>query len=240
MDASGRAPGKDQGSMGNELMGVAPQNLARDAAGVSLTQPERNFLDALLSLASASLASPTSPGESDETDAPDDMPVEDPFKVVVPTDYIPKARAKKPYMKKERPVPGIAELVRLGRKVHLSEDDVGYVLRWVVEKDEEALTFDKNGKRMLRNPAVRKFINAAAAAGLCSGTTASKEEIADFYTRRMRCEVLPDAIRNDAADKLAKLMGYNPKSEGGQGSVTVQINCVDPYAVPPKAEVVDA
>ena len=223
--------------MGNELMGVAPQNLARDAAGVSLAQPERNFLDALLSLASASL---TSPDDPDDNDDPDDMPAEDPFKVVVPTDYIPKARAKKPYEKKERPVPGLAELVRLGRKVNLSEDDVGYVLRWVVEKDEEALTLDKNGKRMLRNPVVRKLINAAAAAGLCSGTTASKEEIADFYTRRMRCEVLPDAVRNDAADKLAKLMGYNPKNEGGQGSVTVQINCVDPYAVPPKAEVVDA
>ena len=93
---------------------------------------------------------------------------------------------------------------------------------------------------MLRNPVIRRVINAAASLGLCNGTTASKEEIADFYTRRMRCEVLPDAVRNDAADKLAKLMGYNPKSEGGQGSVTVQINCVDPYALPPKAEVVDA
>lgn len=221
--------------MANELMGVAPQNLARDAAGVSLAQPERNFLDALVSLASASLASPDDP---DDPSA--ELPADDIFAVVVPTDYIPKARAKKPYQKKERP--DRERLLRLGRRAGLDEKDVDYVRFWVVERDleETSATTDKEAKRMFRNPVIRRIINAAAALGLCNGTAATKEEIADFYTRRMRCEVLPEAIRTDAADKLAKLMGYNPKGEGGQGSVTVQINCVDPYAVPPKAEVVDA
>lgn len=226
--------------MANELMGVAPQNLARDAAGVSLAQPERNFLEALVSLASASLASPDDSDDPDETDAPDDMPVEDPFKVVVPTDYIPKARAKKPYEKKRSP--GREELIRLGRRARLNEQEVEYVRYWVVDREMFFLLHgkDREGRIVLRNPAVRRIINEAARLGYCTGTTASKEEIADFYTQRMRCEVLPDAVRNDAADKLAKLMGYHPKSEGGQGSVTVQINCVDPYALPPKAEVVDA
>jgi len=221
--------------MKNELMGVAPQKLASDAAGVSLAQPERNFLDALVALASASVSDPSD--DTPDTLSPDDADI---FAVVVPTDYIPNARAKKPYQKKERP--DRERLLRLGRKAGLDEKDVDYVRFWVVERDleETSATTDKEAKRMFRNPVIRRVINAAAALGLCNGTTASKEEIADFYTRRMRCEVLPEAIRTDAADKLAKLMGYNPKGEGGQGSVTVQINCIDPYATPPKAEVVDA
>lgn len=227
--------------MKNELMGVAPQKLASDAAGVSLAQPERNFLDALVVLASASLSDPDDPDETDDP-ADNDPSSDDIFAVVVPTEYIPNARAKKPYEKKPRVDSARDELVRLGRKAGLEEGDVDYIKYWVVERnpDKVELTRDKEGKRMFRNPVIRRIINAAASLGLCNGTTASKEEIADFYTRRMRCEVLPEAVRTDAADKLAKLMGYNPKSEGGQGSVTVQINCVDPYAVPPKAEVVDA
>lgn len=233
--------------MGNDLMGVAPQNLASAAAGVSLAQTERTFLDALVALAAASFSDSADPADNDPDDAadtpdplsPDDADI---FAVVVPTDYIPNARAKKPYEKKPRVDSARDELVRLGRKAGLEEGDVDYIKYWVVERnpDKVELTRDKEGKRMLRNPVIRRVINAAASLGLCNGTTATKEEIADFYTRRMRCEVLPEAVRTDAADKLAKLMGYNPKSEGGQGSVTVQINCVDPYALPPKAEVVDA
>lgn len=221
--------------MANELMGVAPQNLARDAAGVSLAQTERTFLDALVALASASLSDPDDPAD-------DDPSADDIFAVVVPTDYIPNARAKKPYEKKPRANPTHDELVRLGRKAGLNEMEVDYIRYWVVDREMFYLLHgkDREGKIVLRNPAVRRVINEAARLGYCTGTTASKEEIADFYTQRMRCEILPDNIRNDAADKLAKLMGYNPKGEGGQGSVTVQINCIDPYAAPPKAEVVDA
>jgi len=228
--------------MGNELMGVAPQKLASAAAGVSLAQTERNFLDALVSLAASSLSDPSDPDDPADDDPSTELPADDIFAVVVPTDYIPNARAKKPYEKKPRANPTRDELVRLGRKAGLEEGDVDYIRYWVVERDmdEIKVTVDREAKRMFRNPVIRRIINAAASLGLCNGTTATKDEIADFYTRRMRCEVLPEAVRTDAADKLAKLMGYNPKGEGGQGSVTVQINCIDPYATPPKAEVVDA
>ena len=221
--------------MANELMGVAPQNLASAAAGVSLAQTERNFLEALVALAAASLSDPDD-GPADPTALPASV---DPLDVVVPTDYIPKARAKKPYQKK---TPGREELIRLGRRARLNEQEVEYIRYWVVDREMFFLLHGKDteGRIVLRNPAVRRVINEAARLGYCTGTTATKDEIADFYTQRMRCEVLPDNIRQDAADKLAKLMGYNPKGEGGQGSVTVQINCVDPYALPPKAEVVDA
>ena len=90
-----------------------------------------------------------------------------------------------------------------------------------------------------RNPVVRKYINLMADMGYCLGTTASKEELADFYTQRMRAEYLPGALRESAAVNLAKLQGYNSDTSGGGGTVNVQINCVNPYGSPVSGEVVE-
>jgi hypothetical protein len=165
--------------------------------------------------------------------------------VIVPTDYIPKGRAKKPYEKKERR--DDEELRRLGEKAGLREIDVNYIKGWVVYQGVHwnacactGVDEDMEGTRVFRNPVVRKILNAASELGLCNGTTATKEEVADFYTQRMRSPILPDAVRDNAADKLARLLGYYPKENGGgQGVVNVQINCLNPYAKPVEAEVVE-
>lgn len=239
--------------MENTVVGVAPQNLVSDAAGVSLSRSEHDFLDALVSLALNAVD--TSYARSDEdielreppsdpdTSAQDiaDAPLpdidDDPFGVVVTAEYIPKARARAPREKVEKE--WSKALKRLGRKAGLSLGDVEYLKAWVVDRDRMFLASaqDTEGKRSLQNPAVRRIINAASQAGLCNGTTATKDEIAEFYTRRMRCEVLPDSVRDNAADKLSRLMGYNPKDAGG-GSTNVQINFVNPYGK--TEEVVDA
>lgn len=231
--------------MDSAIVGVAPQNAVTQAAGVSLTRAERTFFDALVSAIPNYADEASDSLDSDDTPSP--FSPDDPFGVVVPTDYIPGARAKKPYVKKERRDYTMEELMELGKRCHLRPIDVTYIKEWVIEQGvhwvvcaNAGLDNDYEGKRVFRNPVVRRIINAACEAGLCYGTTATKEEIADFYTQRMRSPVLPDSVRDNAADKLAKMMGYYPKSEGGQGSVNVQINCINPYGEPVKAEVVDA
>lgn len=233
--------------MENAVVGVAPQNLVSDAAGVSLSRSEHDFLDALIALSlNAVDTSYARPGESLELREPpaqdiEDAPLpdiaDDPFGVVVTAEYIPKARARAPREKVEKE--WSKALKRLGRKAGLSLGDVEYLKAWVVDRDRMFLASaqDTEGKRSLQNPAVRRIINAASQAGLCNGTTATKDEIAEFYTRRMRCEVLPDSVRDNAADKLSRLMGYNPKDAGG-GGTNVQINFVNPYGK--TEEVVDA
>ena len=234
--------------MGNELVGAHPQNLVSDAAGVSLSRPESDFLDALVSLALNAVQTSYARGNDPSDESlellmppadPDALPdiADDPFGVVVPSDYIPKARACVPRDKVEKE--WSKALKRLGRKAGLSLDDVNYLKAWVVDRDRMFLASaqDTEGKRSMQNPAVRRIINAASQAGLCNGTTATKDEIAEFYTRRMRCEVLPDAVRDNAADKLSRLMGYNPKDAGG-GGTNVQINFINPYGK--TEEVVDA
>jgi hypothetical protein len=236
----------------NELMGVAPQNAAVSARGVSLTRPERTFLDALVSYVphyeerlrdASSYTGDTHDSLADAASVTLDL--DDPFGVIVPTDYIPKGRAKKPYEKKERR--DDEELRRLGEKAGLREIDVNYIKGWVVYQGVHwnacactGVDEDVEGTRVFRNPVVRKILNAASELGLCNGTTATKEEVADFYTQRMRSPILPDAVRDNAADKLARLLGYYPKENGsGQGVVNVQINCLNPYAKPVDAEVVE-
>lgn len=236
----------------NELMGVAPQNAAVSARGVSLTRPERTFLDALVSYVphyeerlrdASSYTGDTHDSLADAT--PVTLDLDDPFGVIVPTDYIPKGRAKKPYEKKERR--DDEELRRLGEKAGLREIDVDYIKGWVVYQGvhwnacaSTGVDEDIEGTRVFRNPVVRKILNAASELGLCNGTTATKEEVADFYTQRMRSPILPDSVRDNAADKLARLLGYYPKENGGgQGVVNVQINCLNPYAKPVEAEVVE-
>ena len=233
--------------MENELTGVAPQKLATNARGVSLTQPERTFLDALASYTphyEAKLALVREREEQKETSfAP---ALDDPFNAIVPSDYIPgactPAREPKAHVFTDK---ARLELAELGAKVGLRDVDVDYIVGWVVYQGLHwsacsGLRSDEiEGNRIFRNPVVRKLLNAAAELGLCNGTTASKEEVADYLTQRMRSPVLPDAVRDNAADKLSRLMGYYPKeSGGGQGSVNVQINCVNPYGSPVKAEVV--
>ena len=230
-------------------MGVAPQNAATNARGVSLTQPERTFLDALAAYTPACAAKRALRDEREAVEDSSFAPaIDDPFNAVVPTDYIPGARARgnknngtREYSSKAR-----EELVSLGAKVGLRELDVDYITGWVVYQGlhwsavygTKADEFE--GNRIFRNPVVRRILNAAAELGLCNSTTATKEEVADFLTQRMRCPVLPDNVRDNAADKLARLMGYYPKeSGGGQGTVNVQINCVNPYGTPVKAEVVE-
>ena len=44
---------------------------------------------------------------------------------------------------------------------------------------------------------------------------------------------LPEAVRDNAADKLAKLKGFYPDNSGkGGGQANVQINFINPYAKP--------
>ena len=137
------------------------------------------------------------------------------------------------------PDSGDKELLRLGRGALLREEDVAFIREWVLCQGVHWLTCDEAGidpllgARVFRNPAVRRIINAAAERGFCVGTSALKEELEDFFTQRMRNPYLPEAVKDNAADKLAKLKGFYPDSSGkGGGQANIQINFVNPYAQP--------
>jgi len=206
-----------------ENSGVAPQNAALTAAGVSLARPEMLFLSAL-----ARIVNPKLPALK-ELPAPAETatPEYDEFGLPVP------AKPKKP------------DLMELGKDAGLRPIDVKYIREWIVDQGIHWLTCenvglddDIEGRRVFRNPVVRRVINAAQTLGLCNGTTASKEELADWYTQRIRSPHLPEQVKDNAADKLAKLLGYYPDSTGkGGGSTNVQINFVNPYG---QSQVVDA
>ena len=128
------------------------------------------------------------------------------------------------------------EMYRRGRAIGLRDEDVRYIVEWVVCHGCHWLTCERSdldereGARVFRNPVVRKIINAAADKGLCVGTSALKEELEDFYSQRVRSPYLAEALRDSAADKLAKLKGYYPDAKGAQGgSAAVQIVINDPY-----------
>ena len=204
--------------------GGHPQNAALTAAGVSLAHPELLFLTAL-----AKLVNPELPALSELPELP------------APQEYDPFGLPAE----KTDPKP---DLYHLGEEAGLRPIDVAYIKEWVVDQGIHWLTCenvgledDMEGRRVFRNPIVRRVINAAQALGLCNGTTASKEELADWYTQRIRSPHLPEQVKDNAADKLAKLLGYYPDaaSKGG-GSTNVQINFVNPYSQPVEAEVVDA
>ena len=131
------------------------------------------------------------------------------------------------------------ELLRLGRNALLREEDVAFIREWVCCQGVHWLTCEEAGidrllgARVFRNPVVRRVINAAAERGFCVGTSAMKDELEDFFTQRMRNPFLPEAVKDNAADKLAKLKGFYPDSSGkGGGQANVQINFVNPYAQP--------
>ena len=244
-----------------EIQGVAPQNAALPAPGVSLKQPERVFLDALTDLL-AHVGEPGYPksasGASPEPEKPlfsvtfPTLTADDPFELIVPDSYLEaqKKAKRRSHPSEPRTPPKLSDLYRLGEECGLREIDVRYIREWVVDHGIHWLTCsnaeiddDMEGKRVFRNPVVRRILNAAADSGVCVGTTATKEELADFYTQRIRCPHLADSVRDNAADKLAKLLGYYPDSAAkGGGTANVQINLVNPYATPPvvDAEVVNA
>lgn len=209
----------------NELMGVAPKNLADDAQGVSLTHPQAAFLDVLLDV----LARNGRPGYT--ADASGDF-----------TCYDEKNRCM--YGRKGKKV---RVLYEAGDAIGLNEEEVNFIREWVLNKGIYWLTAEKAGlgegleaRLAFRNPVVRLIINAAAERGVCVGTVASKDEVADYYTQRMRSESLPQVLRDRAAEGLSKLLGYYPKDGSGGGqTVNVQINCVNPYGNPVDSEVVD-
>lgn len=131
-------------------------------------------------------------------------------------------------------------LHKQGALVGLRADDVDYIHEWVVNHGAhfivcEAAELDTaQGARIFRNPLVRRVINAAAELGLCLPTTAVKDEIEDYWTQRMRAPYLPEAVRDNAADKLAKLKGYYPDARSAAtGGNNIQINLVNPYGVQP-------
>lgn len=138
-----------------------------------------------------------------------------------------------------------AGLFDLGRTAGLRPLDVNYLREWIVHQgihwlacSDSGIDDDVEGKRVFRNPVVRRIINAAAAKGLCQGTTATREEILDFFTQRMRADHLNSSDRIGAADKLAKLLGCYPDTAAkGGGSANIQINFINPYA---NQKVVDA
>ena len=175
-----------------EISGGHPQKSPPSARGVSLTHPERAFLDYLFD----PFAEP-----------PEKEGVLDP------------------------------ELSRLGRAAGLRDEDIRFISEWVLYQGVHWLSCDGAGidplvgARVFRNPIVRNVINAAAERGLCVGTSALKEELEDFFTQRMRNPFLPEAVQDNAADKLAKLKGFYPDSKGGP-QTNVQINFVNPYAKP--------
>jgi len=211
----------------NELMGVAPQNLATDAQGVSLTPPQLAFFEALLDmmkhLGERGYQKKGKLGE-------------DNFGKM----YILPAKG---YAQKEK----VQNLYNLGSEIGLSEKEVDYIQEWVLNKGIHWLTAEKAGlgegmeaRLAFRNPVVRTMINYASERGMCVGTVASKDEVADYYTQRMRSFSLPQVLRDRAAEGLSKLMGYYPKEGAGGGqTVNVQINCVNPYGTPVDAEVTD-
>lgn len=131
------------------------------------------------------------------------------------------------------------ELLRLGQTALLREEDVSFLREWILWQGvhwlscvEAGLT-QIEGARVFRNPVVRRIINAAAEQGYCVGTSAMKEELEDFFSQRIRNPFLPEAVRDNAADKLAKLKGFYPDNGGkGGGQANVQINFVNPYAKP--------
>lgn len=131
------------------------------------------------------------------------------------------------------------ELLKLGQTALLREDDVRFIREWVLCQGvhwlsciEAGLT-QIEGARVFRNPVVRRIINAAAEQGYCVGTSARKEELEDFFSQRIRNPFLPEAVRDNAADKLAKLKGFYPDNGGkGGGQANVQINFINPYAKP--------
>jgi hypothetical protein len=215
--------------------GGHPQNAALTAAGVSLARPELMFLSALVHIVNPQLPALKELPELPAPEEPQEVEY-DPFGLPLPTPIKP-AKASKP------------DLLSLGKEAGLRPIDVAYIREWVVDQGVHWLTCenvglddDIEGRRVFRNPVVRRVINAAQAIGLCNGTTASKEELADWYTQRIRSPHLPEQVKDNAADKLAKLMGYYPDSTGkGNGSTNVQINFVNPYTTAPvvDAEVVE-
>ena len=133
------------------------------------------------------------------------------------------------------------ELNRRGAAIGLRVEDIRYIREWVVCRGVHWLSCagadvpPELGARVFRNPVVRRLINAAAQQGLCVATSALKDELEDFFTQRMRSTYLPEAVRDNAADKLAKLKGYYPDAKGSTGGgAAVQIVIADPY----RAEVV--
>lgn len=230
------------------ISGATPKNPALHAAGVSLSRTEQTFLDALIDLiAHTGRRGYPRTGDphtgTEPTSRPEPDP-DDPFGIVVPEYLLPKPKAPR-----VRPdPPKLTDLFSLGEACGLRNVDVTYLREWIVNQGVHWLTCensgiddDLEGKRVFRNPVVRRIINAAAELGICNGTTASKEEIADWYTQRIRNPHLDDDTRANAADKLAKLMGYYPDGGKGGGSANIQINFVNPYAQPPvvDAEVVE-
>lgn len=239
--------------MAGVIEGATPQNAALTAAGVSLKQLERNFLDALCDLCD-NLGKPGYPDTlavSPDTPPPDLGP--QPFRVVEPTEADPFGIVVMPVqtavtVRPKREPKKLRDLSELGREAGLRDRDVRYIREWVVDKGVHWLACDdlgiqerSEGYAVFRNPVVRRILTAASVLGLCNGPTASKEELADWYTQQMRSPGLDLSDRISAADKLAKLMGYYPDGGKGGGSTNVQINFVNPYAQPPvvDAEVVE-
>lgn len=138
-----------------------------------------------------------------------------------------------------------AELNRLGQIAKLREEDVAFIREWVICQGVHWLTCEDagisfiSGARIFRNPVVRRIINAAAEQGFCLGTSAMKEELEDFYTQRIRNPFLPEANKDNAADKLAKLKGYYPDAKDKSGGAQIQINFINPYATPETTSAAD-
>ena len=212
----------------NDLIGVPPQELATDAQGVSLTPPQATFLDSLYDLM-LNLGKPGYPTKGNKHCGTWEEEGE------VPASTSTKAHAR------------VQELYALGEAASLSEREVDYIREWVINRGLHWLSIEKIGlgegleaRLVFRNPVVRTIINAASERGMCVGTVASKDEVADYYTQGMRNFSLPKVMRDRSAEGLAKLMGYYPKEGSGGGqTVNVQINCVNPYGTPVDAEVTD-
>ena len=180
------------------------------AAGGSLTLTERRFVDHLI----------------------------DPFAApAVPADVAFAPRSVPVSAKKSGPPPRDLTLDRLGAAAGLRKEDIDYIIEWVVFRGvhwlacESASIEAEMGARVFRNPAVRRIINFAAERGFCRATSALKEELEDFFTQRMRATYLPEATRDNAADKLAKLKGFYPDAKNAAlgGTAAVQIVIADPY-----------
>ena len=210
----------------NELMGVAPQNLPDNAPGVSLTPPQLTFFEALFDLM-LNIGKPGYPSKGNKHCGTYEEEGE------VPASTSTRAHAK------------VQELYALGEAASLSQREVDYIREWVINRGLHWLSAEKSGlgegmeaRLVFRNPVVRTIINYAAEKGMCVGTVASKDEVADYYTQRMRSFSLPQVFRDRAAEGLSKLMGYYPKDGSGGGqTVNVQINCVNPYGKEVDAEV---
>lgn len=146
------------------------------------------------------------------------------------------ARLTDPFLADASPHVRDRELDVKAAVIGLREEDVDYIREWVLCHGIHWLTCDslkldpRLGARVFRNPIVRRIINAAAAQGLCLGTSAFKDELEDYFTQRMRDPALPETIRDNAAMQIAKLKGFYPDNRGAQGgSAAVQIVINDPY-----------